>query len=381
MLLLTQTKLLNLFTYVTMKQVIPTYTLVKKSTVLYFGSKEKLEKNSVPLSIEGSGLQVVRMQHLDSAVEWLKAQRTKKSSKALSILCDFEALVAHQLELLQMLKNDQALNHIPVFVHAPTLNDRQLQQLKKLGVDDCFSMPIDWQLIDQKVVFWNKYKKSIKFTTYNFNQTRNINVSILKRIFDIFCATIIILMISPILLIIALAIKIDSKGPIIYRSKRIGKGYQKFDFFKFRSMYQDADERLKQLIHLNQYASSGEMENCFIKIKNDPRITRVGHLIRKTSLDELPQLFNVLKGEMSLVGNRPLPIYEAELMVRDEWAMRFIAPAGLTGLWQVSKRGKNDMSTAERVALDVEYAQNHSFWYDIKLLLKTLPAMIQEEDV
>ncbi len=364
-----------------MKQLIPTYTLVKKSAVLYFGSKEKLEENSVPFSIEGSGLQVVRMQHLGSAIEWLKIQSIKKSSKSLSILCDFEALVAHQFELLQMLQSDQALSQIPVFVHAPALSDGQLQQLKQMGVDDCFSMPIDWQLIDRKVVFWNKHKKSIRFTTYNFNQTRNVNISILKRIFDIFCATIIILMISPILLIIALAIKIDSKGPIIYRSKRIGKGYQKFDFFKFRSMYQDADERLKQLIHLNQYASGSETENCFIKIKNDPRITRVGHLIRKTSLDELPQLFNVLRGEMSLVGNRPLPLYEAELMVRDEWAMRFIAPAGLTGLWQVSKRGKNDMSTAERVALDVEYAQNHSFWYDIKLLLKTLPAMIQEEDV
>ncbi|NJK84148.1 MAG: sugar transferase [Saprospiraceae bacterium] len=224
-------------------------------------------------------------------------------------------------------------------------------------------------------------QKGIKFTTYNFNQTRDTNISVAKRGLDIVGALAIITLISPILLIIALAIKVDSKGPIIYRSRRIGRGYQKFDFFKFRSMYQDADERLKQLIHLNQYANGEETENCFIKIKNDPRITKIGQLIRKTSLDELPQLFNVLRGEMSLVGNRPLPLYEAELMVRDEWAMRFIAPAGLTGLWQVSKRGKNDMSTAERVALDVEYAQNHSFFYDMKLLLKTLPAMIQEEDV
>ncbi len=365
-----------------MKQVITTYTLIKKSTVLYFGSKEKLEENSVPFSIEGSGLQVVRMQHLDHVIEWLKKQSSKETlKKSLSMLCDFEALAAQQFELLHILQQDRLLSQIPVFVHGVALSSVQIQQLKELGVDDCFSMPIDWQVINDKVVFWNKYKKHIKFTTYNFNQTRNTNISTSKRIFDILSASIIILMISPILLIIAIAIKIDSKGPIIYRSKRIGKGYQKFDFFKFRSMYQDADERLKQLIHLNQYANSNEVENCFIKIKNDPRITRVGHLIRKTSLDELPQLFNVLRGEMSLVGNRPLPLYEAELMVRDEWAMRFIAPAGLTGLWQVSKRGKNDMSTAERVALDVQYAQNHSFWYDIKLLLKTLPAMIQEEDV
>ncbi len=365
-----------------MKQIIPTYTLVKRATVLYFGSKENLESNSIPFSIEGSGLQLVRMQHLPSAMEWLRERsKTRRPlSKSLSLLCDFDELSKDGFELLKFLKSDRALQHIPVFVHKYSLHTREKQMLRKLGVDDCFETPIDWQLVIKKVDFWSKYKRKIKYTTYNFNQTQRPAIPFTKRVFDILGALAILTIISPVLIIIATAIKIDSKGPIIYRSKRIGMGYQKFDFLKFRSMYQDADERLKQLVHLNQY-DNGELENCFIKIKNDPRITRVGRIIRKTSLDELPQLFNVLRGEMSLVGNRPLPLYEAELMVRDEWAMRFIAPAGLTGLWQVFKRGKNDMSTAERVALDVEYANNYSFFYDIKLLLKTLPAMIQEEDV
>ncbi len=115
---------------------------------------------------------------------------------------------------------------------------------------------------------------------------------------------------------------------------------------------------------------------------NDPRITKVGRILRNTSIDELPQFINVLKGDMSIVGNRPLPLYEAELLTSDQWAKRFLAPAGITGLWQVTKRGgANVMSADERKQLDIEYAENYSFWYDIKILLKTIPAMLQHENV
>jgi lipopolysaccharide/colanic/teichoic acid biosynthesis glycosyltransferase len=170
---------------------------------------------------------------------------------------------------------------------------------------------------------------------------------------------------------------LESRGPVIYHSKRVGTGYQVFDFLKFRSMYNDADQRLKDLMKFNQYAEDG----LFVKFNNDPRITIVGKFIRKTSLDELPQLINVLKGDMSIVGNRPLPVYEAELLTRDLWAKRFLAPAGLTGLWQVTKRGKNNMSSEERINLDVTYAENHSFWYDLKIMFKTPFALIQDENV
>lgn len=147
-------------------------------------------------------------------------------------------------------------------------------------------------------------------------------------------------------------------------------------------MTTDADQQLTQLQHLNQYTTEGNQPApSFVKINNDPRITTIGKFIRNTSLDELPQLINVLKGDMSVVGNRPLPLYEAVQLTRDEWAMRFLAPAGITGLWQVSKRGKADMSALERIQLDNEYAQKGNFWFDLKIILQTLPAMRQKETV
>ena len=142
----------------------------------------------------------------------------------------------------------------------------------------------------------------------------------------------------------------------------------------------DADQKLDQFEHLNQYNKRIKGPS-FSKFQDDPRVTSIGKFLRKTSLDELPQLLNVLRGDMSIIGNRPLPLYEAEQLTTDRNSRRFIAPAGLTGLWQVSKRGKKDMSVKDRIDLDLEYASNHSLIMDIEIVVKTLPAMIQEESV
>ncbi len=240
-----------------------------------------------------------------------------------------------------------------------------------------------------------------------------------KRIFDIIFASVVLLILSPVFLIIIIAISVESKGKFYYASPRIGTGYKVFGFLKFRSMYTDADKRVDELMKKNQYQKvnaeepekivfeqinegdtvlinddgfisenkvkklkAEKRENAFFKVANDPRITKVGRILRNTSIDELPQFINVLKGDMSIVGNRPLPLYEAELLTTDQWSKRFLAPAGITGLWQVTKRGgANVMSADDRKQLDIEYAENFSFWYDIKILLKTIPAMIQHENV
>jgi lipopolysaccharide/colanic/teichoic acid biosynthesis glycosyltransferase len=145
-------------------------------------------------------------------------------------------------------------------------------------------------------------------------------------------------------------------------------------------MVVNADKKIEALAHLNQYRDN-ENGPKFFKISNDPRVTRVGRFLRNTSLDELPQLFNVLKGDMSLVGNRPLPLYEAATLTTNEFVERFMAPAGITGLWQIKKRGRDEMSIDERISLDISYARKSTMLYDLWIMAKTPRALFQKSDV
>jgi len=296
-----------------------------------------------------------------------------------AIVCEFGSLEEENFLLLQNVKTHPQLKFIPLIaMNRDGLNHKMAAM--ELGFDDYYDVPVHWQVLKERVAFLTDFKREFEFHDETEEEQFGVIISPAKRIFDILFAGTIILLISPLLALVALAIKLESRGPVIYRSKRVGTGYQVFDFLKFRSMYQNADQRLKDLAHLNQYTANNNGP-LFTKINNDPRVTKVGRFIRKTSIDELPQMFNVLKGDMSVVGNRPLPLYEAEQLTRDSWAKRFLAPAGLTGLWQVTKRGKNDMSTEERIGLDVTYADKHSFWFDMKIIAKTPFALIQEENV
>ena len=320
---------------------------------------------------------VVAINHPFKAYRWLEG--CEEDRIPVAIICDYQFLEESNFQILKSVRTHAYLRNIPFIALRDKTQKIDIKSAARMGIDDCYEKPVDWASVAERIKFLRRMKA--QFTQIPVDQEDQFvyRIPTVKRILDLCIAGFGILMISPILLLIAIAIKLESKGPIIYKSKRVGTGYQVFHFLKFRSMYKDADKRLKELEHLNQY--KGESGSAFVKISNDPRITRVGRLIRNTSLDELPQLFNVIRGEMSIVGNRPLPLYEAELLTKDEWARRFLAPAGITGLWQVTKRGKDDMSTKERMDLDITYANNFSVWYDIKIILKTIPAMIQKENV
>ena len=198
---------------------------------------------------------------------------------------------------------------------------------------------------------------------------RNIMVSdvsygyrFLKRTIDIIASLIGLILLSPVLIIVSILIKLESEGPIIFSQDRIGYKGQKFKMYKFRSMVVNAEELKKKLVEQN------EMSGPMFKMKNDPRVTKVGKFIRKTSIDELPQLINILRGEMSLVGPRPsLP---KEVKEFEPWMMeRLEVKPGLTCYWQVA--GRNDIDFEEWMKLDIKYVRERSFWLDIKLIFKT----------
>lgn len=266
---------------------------------------------------------------------------------------------------------------IPLLVVSDDIDTETKKLILKNGADDCFTTEIHAEGFDYWINFLKRFKKFSKEKALPKPEAFKFRISIPKRAFDVLTSFIALLVLSPIMIVIALIVKLESRGPIFYISKRAGSGYKVFDFLKFRTMRVGADAELSKLKHLNQYGGETSA-SVFFKIKDDPRITRFGNFLRNTSLDELPQLVNVLKGDMSVVGNRPLPLYEAQQLTKDQSAMRFMTAAGITGLWQVTKRGKKELSDDERIALDVQYAKSNSFHKDMMLIVKTFPALTQE---
>ncbi len=329
-----------------------------------------------------------------------------------------------------MLRSKHIPDNIPYIVVHDEVSEKLFAQALRNKIDDFYTLPVNIDDLYTRINFLCEFKLINPDASKNvFKKDRSYRIPIIKRLFDIIVSGFALLLLSPVLLFFAIVIRIESKGKIYYTSKRVGTGYKIFDFYKLRSMYIGADAKLKELEHLNKYsekktsdkkeeeviekcpkcAKLPEGEYCsptlltsngkiceywimelkkqkststFIKIKDDPRITKVGKIIRNTSIDELPQLINVFKGDMSIVGNRPLPLYEAELLTSDDWSARFLGPAGITGLWQVELRGKKgEMSEEERKYLDNQYARNFSFWGDMKLIFRTIPALFQKDGV
>jgi exopolysaccharide biosynthesis polyprenyl glycosylphosphotransferase len=190
-----------------------------------------------------------------------------------------------------------------------------------------------------------------------------------KRLFDIVFSFFTLILLLPLFIVVGILIRLDSAGSVFFLQERVGYNKRRFNVYKFRTMIKDAEKKQSELEHLN------EMSGPVFKIKDDPRVTRVGRFLRKTSIDELPQLLNVLKGDMSLVGPRPLPVRDFECFEKDWQKRRFSIRPGLTCLWQIN--GRNEVPFEKWIELDMEYIDNFSFMLDLKILFKTIPAVFR----
>lgn len=345
--------------------------------MFFLGFNKGLGNNILHFPEEELGVNTMLEDNPFKVYQWLR--KHAGNAEQYVVFCKVEWLLQDRFRLVRQMMAHPTLIHIPLIVLSDNTSPVPIETLMAHGIDDCYEGRVEWDALEARLEFLIQYKKKILATSKRTVQERfEVEPPVLKRMLDILGAVFGIIISAPIWILTAIAIRLESPGPILYRSKRVGTGYNVFKFWKFRSMYKDADLRLNELRHLNQYQGSDQV---FIKLSADPRITRVGRFIRKYSIDELPQLLNVLWGDMSLVGNRPLPPYEAEMLTCDEWSARFKAPAGITGLWQVTKRGKSDMSTEERINLDITYAQNCDVWDDFRIMRRTFGAFIQNENV
>ena len=351
-----------------------------------------------------------------------------------AILCEMTLSGGDGIRMHEWVRQRKELNHVSFMLVTHEFKEDLYKDAFKKRIDDYFVIPLPKvESLIGRIEYLKEYRLKIVPLEPELEREITYHMPLSKRIFDILMASTALIVLSPLLLLVMLAIRIESKGKVYYTSRRVGR--VPFDFYKLRSMRQGADADLAKLAKdKNQYNTASEKseidfgircEECsklpegkfcspiihigthdicessyhrqkkeidksksaFIKIVNDPRITKVGKIIRNTSIDELPQLINVIKGDMSIVGNRPLPVYEAEQITKGDMSRRFLAPAGITGLWQVELRGKGgDMSEEERKRLDNVYSdhfigRNYSFWYDFKLILRTFRALFQKDTV
>ncbi len=421
----------------------------KKLSILYIGQTPTFSS----LMGAQSDIDFIVRSNLQAAEIYLKT-----GQKPDAILSEHFLSGGNGIDFHDKLRKDVNYNEVAFILLSHEFKEELIKKALDKKIDDFFVLPFQPEKIDgliSRIKFLSEYHKKFPVKPVETAAPSEFTMPLSKRIFDVVVAGSALLILSPLLLVVIIAIMLESKGKPYYTSKRFGRS-QIFDFYKLRSMRTGADAELKKLAkEKNQYIKEqksdeidftspcpgcqklpngqrcspllhiGDQSICedwynhqkreiakgkpaFTKISNDPRVTRVGKFIRNTSIDELPQLFNVLKGDMSIVGNRPLPIYEVEHLLNNpqkqtdqstsnsengntsgmiDMAARCLAPAGITGLWQVELRGKGgDMSEEERKHLDNEYADHfvgnkYSFFYDLGLVLRTFKALFQKDSV
>ena len=399
----------------------------KQFKILYIGNDPD-NKDCLETSV------LFHVKQLDTVIEAVNYLKLNQDIDA--VLAETHLPGNDGIQAFDLLTKRNVIKEIPfilvTFQYEPEMSEKAFAK----GIYDYYRTPIDDKRIYERILFFKSDTNKL-LDAKVMEQSEKPSVSppiekyktpIIKRIFDILVAGTALLMLSPLLLVVILAIKLDSKGSFYYISKRVGANMRVFGFYKLRSMRLNADKEQKDLSHLNQYVKEeaedvcsecaklppgeycsqvhweekdlgfgkkGEVLVCqriitmrknsksaFLKLENDPRITKIGKFIRNTSIDELPQLVNIIKGDMSIVGNRPLPVDEANMLSFDSAGKRFDAAAGLTGLWQVELRGQGgEMSEETRFKLDANYAEKNTFWGDMKLIFRTFKIFIQPGNV
>lgn len=393
--------------------------------ILYIGN---IEENLKTIEAQPE-LSIHRAANTLEAVNFLRS-----GNQPDAVICEVSIPGGSGFSMFEWLRERTVFDAMAFIMVSHDFREEDYKKAFLSRVDDYYTTPLPapGDLAD-RIRFVKVWRKVVRPEGTDLQKEVQYRMPLSKRIFDVVVASFALIALSPLLLIVILAIRLESRGKVYYISKRVGR--KPFDFYKLRSMRIGADAELGKLAkEKNQYAAEkkqasidfalpcpkcshmqegqtcspmlhidghticdywynvqkkevAKSKSAFVKIADDPRITKVGKFIRNTSIDELPQLINVLKGDMSIVGNRPLPVYEAELLTKDDMSKRFLAPAGITGLWQVELRGRGgNMSEEERKSLDNEYADhfagdNYSFRYDLGLILRTIPALLQKDTV
>lgn len=323
-------------------------------------------------------------ENISKALNILKRIEHQQKSLPTVIIIDSAVELSSVAELNSFLRNGDKFIGVPVIMdkNSTSKDETDPSLLMRIFDDVIDTRKADGKLL-QRINFLVKVKqkraaRALEKTSMLAELRKRSRLGPGRRAFDLIVSFIALVVLSPLMIFIALAIKLESKGPVFYISKRAGRGYRVFNFIKFRTMRCGADKQVDQLKKLN--LCDDEKSKVFFKVSDDPRTTRIGKFLRNSSLDELPQFINVLLGDMSLVGNRPLPLYEASMLTTDEWSERFMAPAGITGLWQIRKKDRHIMTDEERIKLDIVYSKKQNFLFDLWIIAHTPPALIQRSN-
>lgn len=274
-----------------------------------------------------------------------------------------------QLEKFMQFMQGAGLDQVPVLYVSTYLSPREVQEMINAHVVDDIVHPIrDIFTIGERMDFVGQVKKQVAGGRREVAVTSLLKSwmhAMVKRVADIVISTMLIILLAPLMLVLAILIKMDSSGPIFHNAYRAGKGYTIFKFYRFRTTKVGTARLVTSLSQVNLFRDHGA---TFLKACDESSVTGIGQWLRRTCLNELPQLFNVWKGDMSMVGNRPLPLNEASQLTNDAFAERFNAPAGITGLWQIHKDGD---PLRDRVQDDLTYARRRSLWLDCMILCRT----------